>query len=90
MLSPVLVFWFACSVTRPLGASFADWMGVPPAGGGLDIGTGTVSLVLLVLIAAFVGYLTINGRDAGRGDPVATPSRLPARQRRGGLGAGTD
>ena len=32
----VFAFWFAYVVTRPLGASFADWMGKPasPAGSG--------------------------------------------------------
>ena len=28
-LDPIVAFWFAYIVTRPLGASFADWMGVP-------------------------------------------------------------
>ena len=34
-MNPVLAFWFAYVMTRPLGASFADWMGKPtsaPAG----------------------------------------------------------
>ena len=53
-LNEVAAFWFAYIVTRPLGASFADWMGVPPARGGLDWGTGPVSLALAVLIAVVV------------------------------------
>ncbi|UFS59258.1 COG4705 family protein [Subtercola endophyticus] len=57
-MNPVLAFWFAYVVTRPLGASFADWMAVPPARGGLGLGTGPVSLVLLALIAVCVLYLT--------------------------------
>ena len=36
----VLAFWLAYILTRPLGASFADWMGVSHARGGLDWGTG--------------------------------------------------
>ncbi|MBA3808437.1 MAG: hypothetical protein H0X28_08595 [Solirubrobacterales bacterium] len=28
VLSSVLAFWFAYVVTRPLGASFADWLAV--------------------------------------------------------------
>jgi uncharacterized membrane-anchored protein len=28
-MNAVVAFWFAYIVTRPLGASFADWMGVP-------------------------------------------------------------
>ncbi len=43
-------FWTAYIITRPLGASFADWVGVTKARGGLDWGMGWVSLALGVLI----------------------------------------
>jgi uncharacterized membrane-anchored protein len=43
-------FWTAYIITRPLGASFADWLGVTRARGGLDLGTGWVSVALGVLI----------------------------------------
>jgi uncharacterized membrane-anchored protein len=61
-LNPVVAFWGAYIVTRPLGASFADWLGVSTARGGLDLGTGPVSLVLAVAIAALVAVVTL--RDA--------------------------
>jgi uncharacterized membrane-anchored protein len=53
-LDPVLAFWAAYVLTRPLGASFADWLAVAPDRGGLDLGTGPVSAVLVVVIAAAV------------------------------------
>jgi uncharacterized membrane-anchored protein len=56
------VFWFAYIMTRPLGASFADWFGKPILGG-LGLGDGIVSLVLTILIVVFVIYLTISQRD---------------------------
>ncbi len=59
----VLAFWLAYILTRPLGASFADWMGVSQARGGLAWGTGPVSLVLLVFIVCFVAYLTVSRED---------------------------
>jgi uncharacterized membrane-anchored protein len=59
-LNAILAFWLAYIATRPLGASFADWMGVSPARGGLDLGAGPVSLALTILIAGFVVYLTVN------------------------------
>ena len=59
-LNGIFAFWFAYIVTRPLGASFADWMGVSSARGGLALGTGPVSLVLAVVIIAFVGYLSVS------------------------------
>ncbi|WP_055590656.1 COG4705 family protein [Peterkaempfera griseoplana] len=61
----IFAFWFAYVVTRPLGASFADWMGVSGSRGGLGLGTGPVSLVLLVLILALVGYLAATRKDVG-------------------------
>jgi len=58
-LNAIVAFWFAYIVTRPLGASFADWMGRSPSLGGLGLGTGPVSLVLALVIIGFVGYLTV-------------------------------
>jgi uncharacterized membrane-anchored protein len=62
-LNEILAFWFAYIVTRPLGASFADWMGVSHARGGLAWGTGSVSLALAILIFSLVGYLTLTHKD---------------------------
>lgn len=53
-LPEIPAFWFAYIMTRPLGASFADWMGVSHARSGLDWGTGPVSLGLAALIFGFV------------------------------------
>jgi uncharacterized membrane-anchored protein len=54
-LGEIAAFWLAYITTRPLGASFADWMGTDHQRGGLDWGTGPVSLTLGLLIAALVG-----------------------------------
>lgn len=62
-LNEIAAFWCAYILTRPLGASFADWAGVPRSMGGLDLGRGTVSLALTILIVAFVAYLTITRKD---------------------------
>jgi len=59
----VFSFWFAYVVTRPLGASFADWLAVSKERGGLALGTGPVSLVLAGLIACFVAYLSVTRKD---------------------------
>ena len=58
-MNPILAFWFAYIATRPLGASFADWMGVSHVRGGLDLGAGPVSLALAALIIGFVIYLSV-------------------------------
>lgn len=61
----VLSFWFAYVVTRPLGASFADWLGKPFLGG-LGLGDAKVALVLTILIVVFVGYLTVSRADVDK------------------------
>lgn len=51
----VASFWFAYVVTRPLGASFADWLGAPRGmAGALGFGHGPVGLALLVVVAVLV------------------------------------
>ena len=62
-LNAVLAFWFAYVITRPLGASFADWLAVSPARGGLDLGPGPVSLLALAVFAVLVGVLAVRRRD---------------------------
>ncbi len=40
VVGPVTAFWTAYVLTRPIGASFADFVAVPNARGGLAVGTG--------------------------------------------------
>jgi uncharacterized membrane-anchored protein len=61
--NPIFSFWFAYVATRPLGASFADWMGKPQSVGGLGFGAGTVALVVMIVIFCLVAYLAITRRD---------------------------
>jgi uncharacterized membrane-anchored protein len=61
--NPILAFWFAYVVTRPLGASFADWVGKPVSVGGLGWGDGRVSLGLTLIIACCVAFLAITRKD---------------------------
>jgi uncharacterized membrane-anchored protein len=63
-LNAVAAFWFAYILTRPLGASFADWLGVSAGRGGLGWGTGPVSVVLAVVIAGLVGFLAVRQSPA--------------------------
>ncbi len=65
-LNEIVAFWFAYIITRPLGASFADWLAVPPSQGGLNLGKGTISVASWILIIAFVAYLAISHRDVAR------------------------
>ncbi len=62
-MNAVAAFWIAYVLTRPVGASFADWLGVSPARGGLGLGPGPVAVVLGLLIVVAVGYLAYSGVD---------------------------
>ena len=62
-LNPVLSFWIAYILTRPLGASIGDWMSQPSDAGGLGLGTTVTSFIFLGTIAALVLYLTRSGVD---------------------------
>jgi uncharacterized membrane-anchored protein len=74
-LNEILAFWFAYVVTRPLGASFADWFGKPYLGG-LGLGDGKVALVLTILIVGCVGYLTVTRTDVAAEAANPTNHRL--------------
>jgi uncharacterized membrane-anchored protein len=66
-LNPILAFWAAYVLTRPLGASFADWIGKPAKlhtwKGGLAFGDGGVSAVALVAFVVLVAYVAIRRPD---------------------------
>ncbi|HEX7734564.1 MAG TPA: hypothetical protein VF458_06870, partial [Ktedonobacteraceae bacterium] len=62
-LNAIFAFWFAYIVTRPFGASFADWIGKPRDAGGVGLGNGKVSLVLATIIIGFIIYLTVSRKD---------------------------
>jgi uncharacterized membrane-anchored protein len=70
----VPAFWFAYVITRPLGASFSDWFGMPRGVSGLGIGHGPVALVLTVLIAIVVAYVSVARREGTEGSPVPVPA----------------
>ncbi|MFD5538467.1 hypothetical protein ACFWIJ_11630 [Streptomyces sp. NPDC127079] len=67
-LNSIAAFWTAYVLTRPLGASVADWLDKPVhdtgfGGGGLDLGTWPVALGAFILFVALVAYLVIKRPD---------------------------
>lgn len=62
-LNEIFAFWFAYIMTRPVGASFSDWISVSPSRGGLGWGDGSVSLVLTIFIIVLIGFLSITRKD---------------------------
>jgi uncharacterized membrane-anchored protein len=66
-LNAVAAFWMSYVLTRPLGASFADWTSKPSRITGLGYGNGPVALVCFVAVAVLVGYLIVARPDIQQG-----------------------
>lgn len=79
----VLTFWSAYILTRPLGASFADWMGFGPAVGGLGFGHPVTAVVFLVPILGLVTWVAVTRIDMpGRARRLRTAGAAPSPGRR--------
>jgi len=61
----VASFWASYVITRPLGASVADWLGKTSLGG-LGLGDDRVSVVFTILIVMGVAYLAVTRIDVAR------------------------
>jgi hypothetical protein len=87
--NPVLSFWLAYILTRPLGANIGDWLAspkhaTPPEPVGLGLGTLVTSLIFLGAITATVVYLTISRSDVvetydATHEPTVTTNRTRER-----------
>jgi uncharacterized membrane-anchored protein len=60
---PVLCFWLAYILTRPLGANIGDFLASPKTDGGLGLGTLGTSVLFLGTILATVVYLSVTHKD---------------------------
>jgi uncharacterized membrane-anchored protein len=70
-LNSVAAFWAAYVLTRPLGASVADWLGKPHSfGNGLGYGDGVVTVVATVAIVVCVVYVSLKRSDEPSGSSV--------------------
>lgn len=63
-LNGVAAFWIAYILTRPIGASFADYLGFPKDAGGVGIGHGPVALTTSLIFILLVIYLAASRKDA--------------------------
>jgi uncharacterized membrane-anchored protein len=62
-LNEIGAFWMAYVLTRPLGASFADYFSKPHALSGANYGDGPTTVVLTIIIIILVGYTTVARND---------------------------
>jgi len=70
-LNPIVAFWSAYVVTRPLGASIVDWLGKPVADSGRGWGDGTVSALCLIVFLGLVAYVAVSKADVQERRPHA-------------------
>jgi hypothetical protein len=80
-LHPVVTFWSAYVLTRPLGASVADWLGKPTGRSGLGLGDGTVTLIAALLLAALVTWTAKTRPDPSTARPANPATSSPNRPR---------
>ncbi len=71
--NPVLTFWVAYVLTRPVGASFADFFGMPKNISGMGLGHGAVSVVTIIAVVASFMYLSRSGIDQPEPESPARP-----------------
>ncbi|MEV5508431.1 COG4705 family protein [Streptomyces orinoci] len=86
--NPVLSFWLAYILTRPLGANIGDWLASPKVAQspgdptGLALGTLTTSLIFLALILATVVYLTVTRSDVTETHQAAHAAQVTGNPRK--------
>jgi uncharacterized membrane-anchored protein len=83
-LNPIVAFWSAYVITRPLGASIVDWLGKPVGQTGVGLGDGTVSGLALIVFVALVAYVAVARNDIQRAHAARAHAR-PAGSRDHGL-----
>ena len=69
-VNPVLTFWLAYILTRPLGASLGDLLSQSRNYGGVGLGTVHTSLAFLTVIIALVAWVTFEGDRTEKADPA--------------------
>jgi uncharacterized membrane-anchored protein len=69
-VNPVLTFWLAYILTRPLGASLGDLLSQSSHYGGVGLGTIHTSLAFLTVIVALVAWVTFEGERGESADPA--------------------
>jgi uncharacterized membrane-anchored protein len=62
-LNGIAAFWMSYIVTRPLGASFADYISKPQNTSGLNFGNGPTAIAFAVAVFVLVSYLALARPD---------------------------
>lgn len=62
-LNAIAAFWMSYVVTRPLGASYADYLSKPRSLSGIALGDGPIAVAFIAAIFVFVVYLAVAKPD---------------------------
>jgi len=62
-MNAIFAFWFGYVITRPLGASVADYLSKPRSTSGAGFGDGRIAVIMTIAVALGVCYLTITRND---------------------------
>jgi uncharacterized membrane-anchored protein len=71
-LNAIAAFWMSYVITRPLGASFADYISKPKNLSGLNFGDGPTALAFAVAVLILVSYLALVRPDIQKPVEAAT------------------
>jgi uncharacterized membrane-anchored protein/membrane protein DedA with SNARE-associated domain len=83
-LNSIAAFWMSYIVTRPLGASFADYISKARNISGINFGDGPTALVFAVAVLVLVAYLAVARPDIQRPQQSApSQSRMSPERKRG-------
>jgi len=77
-LNGIAAFWLSYVVTRPLGASFADYISKPKSLSGINFGDGPTAAVFALAVLVLVTYLAIARPDLQRPRVTSPASRHSA------------
>lgn len=80
-LSSIAAFWMSYVVTRPLGASFADYISKPQSLSGINFGDGPTAWVFALAVSVLVVYLAIARPDIQRSGTAARNDSRPMEPR---------
>ncbi len=76
-LNAVAAFWMSYVITRPLGASIADYISKPHYLSGIKFGDGPTALVFAIAVFVLVAYLALARPDVQQ-PPTVVSSSQPA------------
>lgn len=69
-LNAIAAFWFAYVLTRPLGASFADYLSKPHSLSGANFGDAPTSAISAAVLFVLVAYVSVTRKDVQQPQPA--------------------